>query len=146
MIVNLMLNARGLKNSVTIRWWNRFRVRHPEVSLRMPAILSVSRARASSRESINVYFDVLENVLVETGLVEYPSLIYSMDETGFPLGLKTIHRKGEKQLSSVISGSKRQVTVVACVSATGQAIPLFIIWKRKNMTISSATGEIPGTR
>ncbi len=39
-----------------------------------------------------------------------------------------------------------QVTVVACVSATGQAIPLFIIRKRKTMSISSATGEIPGTR
>ena len=72
-----------------------------------------------------------------------------MDESGFaydPKSMKTIQICGEKKTLSVSSGSKSQVTVVACVSATGQAIPPLIIWKRKTMTAEMAIGEIPGTQ
>lgn len=70
-----------------------------------------------------------------------------MDETGFPLDpkpLKTIHVRGDKNPSSVSSGSKVQATVVACVSAAGQAIPPMIIWARKTMKPELAIGEIAG--
>ena len=71
-----------------------------------------------------------------------------MDETGFPLDpkpLKTIHIHGDKNPLSLSSGSKAEVTVVACVSAAGQAIPPMIIWARKTMKPELAIGEIAGT-
>ena len=151
LIVNQMLSRRDAvnKESVTIGWWNRFTKRHPQLSLRTPATLSLSRARASTQESIGCYFDLFEKILDDHCLHEQPSLIYNMDETGFPLDprpLKTIHEKGEKNPISLTSGSKSQVTVVACVSASGQTIPPLIIWKRKTMSPDMANGEIPGTQ
>ena len=38
------------------------------------------------------------------------------------------------------------MTVVACVSATGQSIPPLVIWKRKTISVEMANGEIPGTQ
>ena len=47
---------------------------------------------------------------------------------------------------SITSGSKSQLTIVACVSGAGQTIPLLIIWKRKTMSPDMAVGELPGTQ
>ena len=46
------------------------------------------RVRASTRECIDSYFDVLEHTLQETGLADYPALYFNMDETGFALDPK----------------------------------------------------------
>lgn len=148
-IVGSMLAHRGIDKAPSTGWWNKFVCRHPEVHLRTPATLSFARARASSRECIDHYFDTLEKTLNETGLVDHPALIFNMDESGFPIDpkpLKTIHCRGEKNPFSVSSGLKSQVTVVACVSACGQTIPPMIIWKRKSMYPEMANGEIPGTQ
>ena len=150
-MVERMLIVRGdpEKQTVTLGWWNKFSKQHPELVLRTPSTLSFSRASASTSECINCYFDVLEKVLDDNDLYDQPSLIFNMDKTGFPLDpspLKTIHERGEKNPISVTSGSKLQVTVVACVSASGQTIPPLIIWKRNTMSPDMAVGEIPGTQ
>ena len=150
-IVERMLSVRGdaEKQAVTLGWWNKFCKRHPELALRSPSTLSLSRASASTRECIDCYFDILEDVLDVNELHDQPSLIFNMDETGFPLDpspLKTIHKRGDKNPISVTSGSKTQVTVVACVSASGQTIPPLIIWKRRTMSPDMAVAEIPGTQ
>lgn len=83
------------------------------------------------------YFDLLERTLLETGRTDYPAYLFIMDETGFaydPPPGKTVDLWGVKNVLSVSSGSKAQVTVITCVTAAGQAIPPFIIWKRKSMT------------
>ena len=141
-IVEQLLARKGVERAVSNGWWNKFLGRHPLLRTRTPATLSMSRAKASSRECIDAYFDRLEAVLQETGLAEYPALYLNMDETGFaydPKPRKTVHLCGEK---NVLSISKSQVTVIACVSATGQAIPPLI---RKTMAPEMAIGEIPGT-
>lgn len=148
-LVERMLVARDSSHqSVTLGWWEKFQKRHPKLALRTTATLSISRASASSTKCLNEYFDLLESVLNESGLVDHPSLIFNMDETGFPLdppALKTIHEKGSKNPISLSCGSKQQVTVVACVSACGQAMPPLIIWKRKTMSPEMAKGELYGT-
>ena len=144
-IVSRMLACRGVDRGVTNGWWNKFLCRHPILSVRTPATLSVARARASNRETIDSYFDILEETLQETGLIDYPALYFNMDESGFALDPKSMIC-GEKKKLSISSGLKSQVTVIACVSATGQAIPPLIIWKRKTMTAEMAIGEIPGTQ
>ena len=147
-IVTQLLARKGVERTVSNGWWNKFLGRHPVLRTRTPATLSMSRAKASSRECIDAYFDLLERTLQETGLAEYPALYFNMDETGFaydPKPSKTVHLCGERNVLSVSSGSKAQVTVITCVSATGQAIPPLIIWKRKTMAPEMAIGEIPGT-
>ena len=147
-IVSRLLARKGVERVVTNGWWNKFLCRHPLLASRTPATLSVSRARASTRECIDNYFDLLENTLQETGLADYPALYFNMDETGFaldPKPTKTVHLRGEKNALSISSGSKGQITVIACVSAAAQVIPPLIVWKRKTMAPEMATGEIPGT-
>ena len=59
-IVERMLSVRDDHQTVMIGWWNKFCKCHPELVLRTPASLSLSRASASIKECIDNYFDVLE--------------------------------------------------------------------------------------
>lgn len=124
-MVERMLTNRGEPRELSGGWWNKFVLRHPEIGLRTPATLSISRARSSSRETIDTYFNVLEEVLKVSGLGDSPAYIFIVDENVSPLDpkpLKTIPKKGEKNPLSISSGSKSQMTVVACVSASEQSI------------------------
>ena len=147
-MVDRDLKSKGQSRSVTNGWWVSFCRRHPEVSLRTPATISTARAKGSCPEAINQYFDMLQDTLDEYNLHGKPSLIYNMDETGFPLDpkpLKIVHVRGEKNPSSISSGKKSQVTVVGCVSASGQCIPPMVVWDRKTLSPDLAVGEVPGT-
>lgn len=69
----------------------------PPKDLRTPATLSLSWASASIKECIDNYFD-LEKVLDDYDLRDQPSLIFNMDESGFPLdpqSLKTSSARGK---------------------------------------------------
>ena len=88
-IVSRMLSRKGTDKVVTNGWWNKFICRNPILTTRVPATLSISRAKASTRECIDAYFDTLEKILHETGLTEYPGLLFNMDETGFALDPKS---------------------------------------------------------
>ena len=126
----------------------RFCQRHPEVTLRTPAPLSFSRAIASDRESINSYFDLLEETLLENNILNKPSNIFNLDESGFPLNprpLKVLCRKGSRNPVHLTGDCKAQVTVLACTSATGYALPPFVIYDRKTLNPEYTIGEVPGT-
>ena len=43
------------------------------------------QTKASSRDSINQYFDVLEDTLDQYDLHGKPNLVFNMDKTGLPL-------------------------------------------------------------
>ncbi len=61
-----------------------------------------------------------------------------------PKAPKVVARKGQKNLSCITSDTKSQVTVLACVNATGDCIPPFVIFNRK-MKTELAVGEVPNT-
>ena len=59
-----------------------------------------------------------------------------MDETGVPLEPHpptVITQKGKKKVRYHTSGQKQQITVIGCVSATGQCMPPFIIFAAKQL-------------
>ena len=143
-----MAQQRGIKKAVTTGWWNKFICWHPVLAERTPASLSIARAKASSKECLDTYFDCLEEILQETGLSENPSLLFNMDKTGFaldPIPRKTVDVCGTKNVLSICSGSKSQITILACVSGSGQALPPMIILSKKTMSPDMATGELQGT-
>ena len=43
------------------------------------------------------------------------------------------------------AGKKSQITVIRCVSATGHAVPPFVIWDAKSMNKEWSVSEVPGT-
>ena len=75
--------------------------------------------------------------------------VYNMDETGVPLEPhppKVIAAKGTKKIRYRTSGQKSQITVIGCGSATGQALPPFIIFAAKQVSPLWIKDEIPGSR
>ena len=78
-----------------------------------------------------------------------PGQIYNVDETGIPLDHhlpKVVGRKGKRKIRCLVTGNKAQITVVACVSASGQAIPFYVIFDTKQLNHAWTKGEVPGTR
>ena len=84
-IVQRVCLKNGFNVTVTHGWWEAFCRRHPTVTLRKPAHLSAARAKASDPEMLSCYFDLLEETLTEHKLLDKPSQIFNMDETGVPL-------------------------------------------------------------
>ena len=147
-VVQSILASRGVHRIVTCGWWEAYRRRHPALTLRVPSSLSKARALASTRDVIDRYFDLLEETLFENELKDCPCQIFNMDESGMPLdpkSMKTIHVRGDPNSVTTTSGNKAQITVVACVSASGNYIPPMIIWDRKTLKQEWTTGEVAGT-
>ena len=70
--------------------------------------------------------------------------IYNVDECGIPLDhrpLKVISQKGQKKVHSRTSENKSQITVIACVSAAGHALPPFVISNTKGLNIKWTKGK-----
>ena len=77
-----------------------------------------------------------------------PVHIFNCDESGFPLEHKPgklIGMRGQKDLHTTTSGDKAQLTVLACVSASGYPLPPLIIFDRKRLKPELTEGQIPGT-
>ena len=133
---------------VTKGWWSSFQKRHPQRSLRSGEQLSYARAVAEDPEVFKMYYDLLEKTLIENELLNKPHLIFNCDESGFSLEHKPgklIGEKGTKHLNSITSGDKAQLTVLACVSASGYSMPPMVIFDRKRLKPDHCNGEIPGS-
>ncbi|KAK7087125.1 hypothetical protein V1264_021215 [Littorina saxatilis] len=74
------------------KWYQTFMRRHTEISLRQPEPTSLARAQAINKEAVYRYFDLLEKIIDENGLVG--SHIYNMAETG----VSTVQKKCQKVL------------------------------------------------
>ena len=56
-----------------------------------------------------------------------------------------VDKIGAKNPSYITSGDKAQVTVLACASASGYAIPPFVVFDRMTLNPKMHEGEVPGT-
>ena len=129
-------------------WFRRFMERQPCLTLRKGDATANVRMDYVNKETMTEYFNLLKNVLMENELMESPNQIYNVDETGMPLDHrppKVVTKKGQKKVRCRTSGNKSQITVIGCVSATGQAIPPFVIFDAKSLNMEWRKGEIPGT-
>ena len=146
-LVQSVLDSKGVQKTVTNGWWESFCRRHPNLSLRSAAPLSLVRAQASDPEMVNRYFDLLERTLEENELTDHPGQIFNMDESGMPLDPKAPKVVAERgsSVTTVGSGNKSQVTIVGCCSATGLCMPPMVIWDRKTLAPELTIGEVPGT-
>ena len=143
-----MLIEKGIEKQVSNGWWDSFRHRHPELTLRTAESLSYARKSASDSAALHKYFDELEETLRANNLLNEPTLIFNCDETGMPLEhvpSSVIVLRGAKHASSVTTGNKAQVTVMACVSASGNVLPPLVIFDRKTLKKEMTEGEVPET-
>ena len=148
LLVERLLQSRGITRTVSNGWWERFRIRHPDITLRTPSSLCKARALATNHEVIDQYFDILEEALTVNNLFDKPHQVFNLDETGVPLDpkpLKVVASHREQNPSNIRAGTKSQISVVGCISAGGIALPPMIIWSGKSLSPKQTIGEIPGT-
>ena len=132
-------------------WWNGFMKRHPQLSLRKAQALQICRAKASTPEIINHWFmNVLKPILDKTGLADHPNRIFNANETSFSLcgrPQKIIAKRGAKSPQYVIGGTgKENITVQACISASGQLLPPYILYTGQRLMFDQTQGGPLGTR
>jgi len=101
----------------------------------------VKRALAANRQTISGWFDAVTNIFFEKiGLVKrgrtsptYAQRIWNCDETGFCLAVasdKVLATRGARSVHETTGGSNRSyITVLACGSASGCALPPFTVYK-----------------
>ena len=129
-------------------WWTRFMSRNPTLSLRTADPLSKVRADAVKQEKIDEYFKLLKSTLEKHDLMNKPQCIYNVDESGMPLEHKQpkrVAQRGAKKVYRRSSGNKAQITIVACASATGVALPPMVIFQGARLNHALTEGEVPGT-
>ena len=81
-LVQEVVNRKGYNVQVSHGWWESFRRRHPNLSLRTASPLSYTRVVGSDPKIIGRYFDLLERTLSDNSLVEKPSQILILMKRG----------------------------------------------------------------
>ena len=136
-MVKRILDDRGEKtvfkdNGPGKAWIAAFFKRHPELSERMSLALGKERA-VVTRESLKSWFEEMKLNIdsVDPTILTSPDRLFNADESGVsicPKTKKVISMTGTKHVYSVTSGSRQQVTVLACISAIGHYLPPLLIF------------------
>ena len=122
--------------------------RQSRLSLRKGDATANVRMDCLSPETMKQSFDLLKDVLEEHDLMESPGQTYNVDEMGMPLDHqppKIVTQSSQKKVRCCISGNKNQITVIGCVSASGQAILPSVIFDSKSLNKQWTKGEVSGT-
>ena len=133
---------------VSYGWFRRFLERHPHLSYRKGDPTANVRMNCLNKQVISDYFDLLKQELTTNQLMHSPNRIYNVDETGMCLDAhapRVLALKGQKKVRHRTSGNKNQITVIACLSASGQCIPPFVIFDAKRLNLDWRKDEVVGT-
>ena len=116
-------------------WYEGFMARQAILTLRTPQALSYARAVASSKETIDDFFAKLGAIFGRLNLIAKPSLIFNADESGVSIvhrPAKVVAQIGRHNVPSLTSADRGKThTILACVSASGQVLPPFMVYPRK---------------
>lgn len=117
--------------SVGESWPRRFRIRHPDLAVKMTSPLEECRAAALNPAAVAGFYDILEELTAEFAIP--PSNIYNMDEKGIQMGIgsKTavLVDRNQKTISSIEQGTRDLVTILETVCADGTALHPSVIFE-----------------
>lgn len=119
-----------------------------ELGKRKPELLTKARAEGLSAEVLDLFFEKYQQILEDNDLVNKPEQIFNLDESGLstdPRNRKIIVPKKSKS-SYMLSAScgKAMYTVLFCCSATGEFLPVFIVYKGLHLYGNWTTGGPQG--
>ena len=121
-------------------WWKGFLRRWPTLTERKPQHLSRKRAEGVNEEIVQAFFEKVETLLRETGLLYSSDLserIWNCDESGLCNAVtrgKILAKKGSHWVHDTAGGSGRSYTTIhGCGSASGIRLPPFVVYKGKNL-------------
>jgi hypothetical protein len=118
-------------------WLYGFLNRHPDLRLRQPEGTSLNRIGGFNKEETTLFYSNLKTLMKKFNFK--PHRIFNVDETGVTTVQKkcpkVYGRKGAKKVGAAISAERgRTITVVCCMSASGNYVPPMLVYPRKNMT------------
>ena len=149
-IAQSVANEKGIlrRSQISHGWWARFVQRQQDLSLRRGDSAAHVRMDAVNKETMEHYFSLLEDTLADHNLLNSPTQIYNVDESGVPFDPNPpniVAKKGSKKVRYRTSGKKGQVTIVGCANAAGQVLPPMIIFDVKKINHAWTKDEVPGT-
>ncbi|XP_046677400.1 MFS-type transporter clz9-like [Homalodisca vitripennis] len=138
----------GNKKSAGRKWLRLFFKRHPELSLRKPQPLSLARIKGFSPENVKKFYDILKPELERVNFS--PTRVFNVDETGVtsvqPKSMRVVSLKGKREVYKLSSAERgRLITIVACMSASGNFVPPMLVFPRKRMKPELMDGAPPGS-
>ena len=124
-------------------WYTGFKSRHPDVTLAKPQKLSLVRAKCTSEEVLDKYFDELGSVMSNSNLNDKPSNIWNIDETGIvmehsPSNVLCLKGYTPQAVTST-------VTIIAAGNAAGTRILPYYVFPGKRWNDDLMTGSCPGS-
>ena len=117
-------------------WFLRFKKRH-KLSIKEPQTLEYARKKAGTDPfTIEGYFDILKQTLIDLDIENKPKQIFNIDETSFSLDPTKTKVVGQTNAPSsrVTAGPAREsTTVLLGGNADGEKLPALIVFKGKNV-------------
>jgi hypothetical protein len=124
-------------------WVTHFLQRNPRVHSIVGRSIAAERATAANPELTTTSFELFERTRLLLGISS--DNIYNIDETGIALGVRDnsqVLASAHKRKAYVRSPENREwVSIVECVSATGQKLRPVVIFKGQSLQTSWFTSE-----
>ncbi|XP_046550978.1 MFS-type transporter clz9-like isoform X1 [Haliotis rubra] len=145
-VIDLAVNMNKILQrdfNPTKHWFYGFLSRYPEITV----VNAKKRDDAVTEETLRLYFSELTKLLAKYDLVDKPAHIWHVDESGISLDHnppEVVARKGTMP-HMVTAGHSPTTTVIAAVSAVGDTIPPYMIYKGKRLSKQLTTGGLKGT-
>ncbi|XP_066590532.1 uncharacterized protein [Prorops nasuta] len=129
------------------RWYESFRKRHNNISLRTPQHLTLTRASVTE-EDLRDWFREIEEYLRKKGLIDIqPSRVFNCDETNMqliPKSEKVLTEIGARSAYKIVDGfEKESVTALFMYSADGSRAPPMLMFKYKDSVPKSISKNCP---
>lgn len=131
------------------KWLQLFLKRHPEVAKKNTEAICKNRA-AVTETTIRQWFLDVQTYLQSINaadILENPSRIFNMDETGMQLCPKTgkvLAPRNEKNVYIISAGQEHvNITVLCAYSASGQALTPLIVYPYKRNVPAEIASEVP---
>ena len=131
------------------KWFEAFRFRHPNLTLRTPEALSYARAKSLNPKTIEDFFAKLAAIYARLNLFCRPMQVFNVDESGVNVTqhkgkvIAEVKRKGVHRVVAAEKGKNH--TVIACGSASGFVLPPMIIFPRVRVSEALKANAPPGS-
>ena len=145
--------ASAFKNNMPSQdWVAAFVRRSPDLSHRNCQNIKVSRAKKTRKEFEEFYEEFKKSIggVDENGACEIPpENFFNFDETNLtddPGSQRCIFKKGVKYPERVMNSSKTSTSVMFCGSASGNTLPLYVVYKSVGLYSTWMEGGPKDTR
>ena len=141
------LGRRPSSKPLSNNWLTEFLKRwHDRLRSLNPRSLEACRAKGSTPEIIESYYNELDHILEKYNLKDKPHLIYNLDETGLQPNHTppNVIAPANSKPQSITSPRSTTVTLLGCINAIGNSLPPFFVFKGKRYNPDLMKGASTG--